>query len=931
MSDATQLTYLDFDLAIEALASTGSASAQTYRARVLNSPAGQATVDFTLPFNPYELENYILKIGRTRRTVRSLNSQEGQAARDFGERLYNAVFKDEVRDALRRSLDKADGQADHGLRIRLRLGDAPALLDLPWEYLYDPTLRRFFCHSTTTPLVRYPQQPRPVTPLGVTLPLQVLVLIANPSDIAALDVEGEWRKIEAALGELRARGLVQLTRLENGTLAALQRQLRQGRYHIFHFVGHGGLNGLTGERVLYLEDERGRAHAVGGDYLGTLLRDHRSLRLALLNACEGARATTNDPFAGIAQQLVHQGIPAIIAMQFEITDGAALILAQEFYGALADGYPVEAALAEARKAIFVAGNDVEWGTPVLYSRANDGLLFTLREIRDKETREGEIRDKETRALGTPEETRMTAHLPGRGDNQSGKPEDPPAPSRKIDEPPTVPVQPVAGAVASDEERIAAEKAQAEQAAKRIFRDDASASTKSAQTLQPSSGKRQWWRILAGLVVVIIVGYGVVIWFNAYQINQRRVTAQTAAQATATAEAPMIHATATVVADSSVGRAMAAKVPDALRLVDAYGMAFVEVPAGSFTTGSLDGVGDSDEHPQFEMTTDAFWIGQTEVTNTQYRAFVAAGGYLYERWWTDAGWQWRTKNNVTQPSYWDDSQWNGPNQPVVGVSWYEATAYAAWLAAETGLSIRLPTEAEWEKAARGVDGRTYPWGEETPTDQLLNYKSNVGRTVDVGSYPAGASPYGAFDMAGNVWEWTATQWVANYDNYLNVVYNNKEGDVIRTLRGGSWNYDDNDVRSASRGGYYPDYRTITAVFVWCSPPAVETADLCRLCTLIRRWHLYSLTGCIGQQIFDSACHQISPVGDPIFLKSLPTRTTFKLSLARSHAQRGNSIWTLCVLFTTTESTDGNPSHCCLHRSLYLGKSLRGLSKGRAWQT
>lgn len=379
MSDPTQLTYLDFDLAIEvvASASTSSASAPMYRARVLNSPAGQASVDFILPFNPYELENYILKIGRTRRTVRSLNSQEGQAARDFGERLYNAVFQGEVRDALRRSLDKADGQADHGLRIRLRLGDAPALLDLPWEYLYDPTLRRFFCHSTTTPLVRYPQQPRPVTPLTVTLPLQVLVLIANPSDVAALDVDGEWRKIESALGALRVRGLVQLTRLENGTLAALQRQLRQGRYHIFHFVGHGGLNGLTGERVLYLEEENGRARAVSGDHLGTLLSDHRSLRLVLLNACEGARAATNDPFAGIAQHLVLQGIPAIIAMQFEITDNAALILAQEFYAALADGYPVEAALAEARKAIFVAGNDVEWGTPVLYSRANDGMLFKV--------------------------------------------------------------------------------------------------------------------------------------------------------------------------------------------------------------------------------------------------------------------------------------------------------------------------------------------------------------------------------------------------------------------------------------------------------------------------------------------------------------------------------------------------------------------------
>lgn len=202
-------------------------------------------------------------------------------------------------------------------------------------------------------------------------------MISNPVDVVALDVEAEWQKIHGALEPLVDQGLVQLIRLERATLATLQRQLRQGNYHIVHFVGHGGIDRRSGERVLYLEDERGRAHPVGGDHLGAILCDHRSLRLALLNACEGARADGSDPFAGVAQHLVYQGIPAIIAMQFEITDGAAITLTQEFYEALADGYPVEAALAEARKAIFVMGNDVEWGTPVLYSRASEGVLFRV--------------------------------------------------------------------------------------------------------------------------------------------------------------------------------------------------------------------------------------------------------------------------------------------------------------------------------------------------------------------------------------------------------------------------------------------------------------------------------------------------------------------------------------------------------------------------
>jgi tetratricopeptide (TPR) repeat protein len=116
---------------------------------------------------------------------------------------------------------------------------------------------------------------------------------------------------------------------------------------------------------------------VSGRYLGMLLHDLRSLRLAVLNACEGARTSRTDPFAGTAQSLAQEGIPAVIAMQFEITDEAAITFAHEFYQAVADGYPVDAALAEARKAIFAQGNDVEWGTPVLYLRSPNGQIFEV--------------------------------------------------------------------------------------------------------------------------------------------------------------------------------------------------------------------------------------------------------------------------------------------------------------------------------------------------------------------------------------------------------------------------------------------------------------------------------------------------------------------------------------------------------------------------
>ena len=202
-------------------------------------------------------------------------------------------------------------------------------------------------------------------------------MISRPRDYRRLDVEGEWTRLYEALGPLERRGLLVLERLDEATLVALQRQLRRGSYHVFHFIGHGGFDLQTQDGQLILEDDRGRGRLVSGHSLGVLLHDLRSLRLAVLNAREGARTSLTDPIAGTAQSLAQEGIPAVIAMQFEITDEAAITFAHEFYQAVADGYPVDAALAEARKAIFTQGNDIEWGTPVLYLRSPNGQIFDV--------------------------------------------------------------------------------------------------------------------------------------------------------------------------------------------------------------------------------------------------------------------------------------------------------------------------------------------------------------------------------------------------------------------------------------------------------------------------------------------------------------------------------------------------------------------------
>jgi carbon-monoxide dehydrogenase large subunit len=361
---------LDLDLLFER-------AGDGYRARVLASPVGQTQpVPFALPFSGLELENFLLRIGRPRRNLRRIDEQQMATIKTFGGRLFDRVFQDELRVNLLSSLNRADGQ-DAGLRIRLRLSDCPELAELPWEYLYDRARNRFFCLSDRTPLVRYLELPDPVRVLLIDPPLHLLVMISSPADYPPLDVDREWANLKEALAPLEEAQRVTVERLEGASLRILQQRLRRADYHVFHFIGHGGFDTQVQDGVLVLEDRSGRGRLVSGQELGALLHDHRSLRLAVLNACEGARSDKTDPFAGTAQSLVQQGIPAVIAMQFEITDEAAITFAGVIYEAIADGYPVDAALGEARKAIYADGNFMEWGTPVLYLRAPDGRVFGL--------------------------------------------------------------------------------------------------------------------------------------------------------------------------------------------------------------------------------------------------------------------------------------------------------------------------------------------------------------------------------------------------------------------------------------------------------------------------------------------------------------------------------------------------------------------------
>lgn len=382
--------YIDFELEI------AMGEGRAYPVKVLHSPAGEAHEMMHFPFDTGALENRLKDLqiallrsgGRRRQAL----SAEQKAVQEFGAALFDALLAGEVRSLYDISQREAARQ-EKGLRLKLRI-QPPELAMLPWEFLFDRRQADFLCISCGTPLVRYLELPHPVTPLAVEPPLRILALMASPTDLPPLDGERERQRLERALAGLRERGLVELHWLAGSTWRHLHAALRRGPWHIFHFIGHGGFSEKDDEGLVALAGEDGRAEMMLASRLARLLADHRSLRLAVLNACEGGRGGKKDIFSSTAAILVRRGLPAVLAMQYEITDEAAIELSRSFYEALADGYPVDAALAEARKAISIAvSNSVEWGTPVLYLRSPDGKLFEWQEgaaMRDLQAR-GEAR------------------------------------------------------------------------------------------------------------------------------------------------------------------------------------------------------------------------------------------------------------------------------------------------------------------------------------------------------------------------------------------------------------------------------------------------------------------------------------------------------------------------------------------------------------
>ncbi len=253
---------------------------------------------------------------------------------------------------------------------------------------------------------------------------------------------------------------------------------------------------------------------------------------------------------------------------------------------------------------------------------------------------------------------------------------------------------------------------------------------------------------------------------------------------------------------------------------------VLVPEGEFMMGTDDrGVAYDNERSAHPVWLDAYRIDRTPVTNGDYLAFMNAGGYRTKELWAEGGWAFITENAITSPKHWEmesDGTYSvrsmnrtGPlnlRQPVCHVCWYEADAYARWA------GKRLPTEAEWEKAAawNPATGKSllYPWGDEPPTHKRANLDQRSWMAAEVGAYPAGVSPVGCHQMIGDVWEWTASDFVPYpgfeafpYDEYSKVFF----GPDYKVLRGGSWATRPGAIRNTFRNWDYPIRRQIFSGF------------------------------------------------------------------------------------------------------------------------
>lgn len=361
--------FKNFDLSIEQFG-------EVYRAHVTGSPVG---AKLPISIDPAQLDITEPAPGGSTGRTRDVRRQSfgHDDLRRAGERLFRAVFDDEVAEAFRASVVSV--RAEHaGLRIRLFLDRASELASLPWEALWDPTDRAFLADQPDLPIVRALGATSDTTGLApAEAPLRLLALLPEPRGEGKLGGATEWKQIREHLVPLAKKGLVEPVRVEPSTLEALGQHIDRGPCHVLHIVAHGASGGSGSGGVLKLENASGGSDSVEVGDLARALERGKAPHLVVLNACHGARAAVDDVFNGLAQRLLSRGVPAVVAMRTAISDAAAVSFAAVLYRELASGRTIETAVVEARRTLSLGKHRTEWATPVLYLQRVDVRIFAF--------------------------------------------------------------------------------------------------------------------------------------------------------------------------------------------------------------------------------------------------------------------------------------------------------------------------------------------------------------------------------------------------------------------------------------------------------------------------------------------------------------------------------------------------------------------------
>ena len=369
---------------IEVAISAGNGQGK-FHVDVVGSPAGNASAEVSLNVDALvagreQFQQTLLGSGVAARQV--LNAAE-RSVRETGEALFAALLgASEVVGQYRASAALAQ-ERDEELRIVLRL-DAPELAALPWEAMYDSSTGGYVCRQHQ--LVRHVPIPTAPPPLTVRLPLRVLGVVSAPRGLAPLDASRERDHLTRAISALANQGLAELTWTPDPTWGGLHEMLMAGPWHVLHFIGHGDFVPALDEGVLALTSEDGRPDLVEASRFASLLRQARPMpRLVVLNSCSGAATGADDLFSGTAATLARNGVGAVTAMQYAISDTAAAAFARGFYTALARGRGVDEAVSAGRIGILgTSGQTLEWITPVMYLRGRNARLFTLPPVDSRE-------------------------------------------------------------------------------------------------------------------------------------------------------------------------------------------------------------------------------------------------------------------------------------------------------------------------------------------------------------------------------------------------------------------------------------------------------------------------------------------------------------------------------------------------------------------